>query len=390
MKKGFLATGIALAVSIAAFPITYVASAEVKVEECDKIFATVIDSLVDESEIENGRVSATRKPLYDISIEPLGYVYEFSLKENDGYAIIINTQGNYTAQEVIPEATSPYAECEGKCVYVGNMTYLEYSDGVYTAAESGAVIPDEVIEYLAEDALYGGTDPVTGITTVHIDYVSKTTNKYYRMEVAVPYNSSSPYVSSCACVAGSNIVSYFDRYCPELIPDDEPGYEYMGYYFYYSSTQKSLEVVRQLYIDMGTTESNGTTVAQFLSGMNKYGKRAGYNFRYSSCMSGGKFSYSAAQDSMLCGEPVALFLEGYNVAMIGAYENYDSIAYELSAANHVMVGFGYQEISYTYESGKQETFQYIYVASGYGNSPIGYFNINYNTKIINAYGVCFY
>lgn len=389
MKKRFLAAGIALAVSMAALPITFVASAEVSVEECDKIFAETINSLIDGNDVENGKVSATRKPLYDISVEPLGYIYEFSLKDSEGYAIVINTDGKYIAQEVIPDGVSPYAECEGKCVYVGNMTYLGYSDGVYTAAESGAVIPDEIIEYLAEDALYGDTGLTTGSATVQIDYKSRT-NDLYRMELTTPYNASTPLPSSCACIAGGNIVSYYDRYCPELIPNDEPGYEYMGYYFYYSSTSESRNVVAQLYNDMGTTESNGTTVAGFLSGMTTYSKRAGYTFSYSSCMSGGKFNYSSAQNNMKSGKPVALFLSGYNVATIAPKENYDNIAYDLSAANHVMVGFGYQEIYYTYESGEQETFQFVYVASGYHYSPEGYFNINYNTKIDNAYAVSIY
>ena len=389
MKKAFLAAGVALAVTVAAVPVTFVASAEVKAEECDKVFAAAINSLIDEEDIENGKLSATRKPLYDISVEPLGYVYEFSLKESEGYAIVINTQGEYVAQEFIPDGVSPYSESEGKCIYVNNMTYLEYTDGVYTAAENGAVIPDEVIDYLAEDALYGDGGTITGSTTVDIEYKNKAVDDY-RMAVMVPSNASSPYSSSCACIVGSNIVSYFDKDYPELIPDYEPGYEYLGYYFYYSETDKSIDIVAQLHSDMGTTDSNGTTVAQFLSGMKKYVNRAGYTFGYTSCMSGGKFNYSAAKSSMKSGQPVALFMSGYNVAFIGEYENYDSIAYSLSAANHAMVGFGYKDITYTYESGAQETFQFVYVASGYSKRSVGYFNINYNTKINDAYAVNIY
>ena len=141
---------------------------------------------------------------------------------------------------------------------------------------------------------------------------------------------------------------------------------------------------------MGTTASAGTTAPQFLSGMKKYANRAGYTFGYSSCMSGSNFNYSSAKSGMQSNKPIALFLSGYNVARISPLENYDSIAYELSAANHVMVGFGYYEINYTYESGAQETFNFIYVASGVGIRATGYFNINYNTKINDAYAVSIY
>ena len=390
MKKRFVAAGLALAISVAAVPVTLAASAEVKVEECDKIFATAINSLIDESDIDNGTVRATRKPLYDISVQPLGYVYEFSLKDSEGYAIIVNTGGKYIAQEVIPHGVSPYAESEGKCVYVGNMTYLEYADGVYTVADSGTVIPDEVVEYLAEDALYGDGGLNTGNITIDIEYKDKTYDLYW-MALSVPSNSSSPYASSCACIAGSNIVCFYDRYCPELIPGEATGYEYMGYYFYYGGTSAGTRTTEQLYKDMGTTASAGTTTAQFLAGMKIYANRAGYNFSSTSVMSGGKLNYSAVKNSIKNdNRPIALFLTGYNVASIGAYENCDSIAYYRGDANHVMVGFGYQEINYTYASGTQETFQYVYVASGLPICPEGYFNINYNTKINDAYAVNIY
>ena len=389
MRKRFLAAGIALAISMTAVPVTIVASAEVKVEECDKIFAQTINSLIDESDIDNGKVSASRKPLYDISLEPLGCVYEFSLKDSDGYAIVINTDGKYIAQEVIPDGTSPYAESEGKCVYVNNMTYLEYLNGVYTVAGSDAVLPDEVIDYLAEDAFYGNGGPTTGGTSFDIYYANKSRD-FYRMALSIPSNTSSPYLSSCACIAGSNIVCYFDRYCPELIPNFEPGYEYMGYYFYYGGTTEGTSVTTQLYSDMGTTESHGTTTAQFISGMTTYAKRAGYNFRYSSVMSGGKLNFSAAKNSMKNNQPIALFLSGYNVATMGEHDGYDSFAYYLFEANHVMVGFGYEDIVYTYSSGEQEAAQFFYVASGASIKSTGYFNINYNTKINDAYAVSIY
>ena len=389
MKKRFFAVGCAVALSVAAAPVAISASAEVSLEECDKVFAATMNSLIDESDVENGIISSTRKPLYDISVEPLGCVYEFSLKDSNGYAIVVNTDGNYVVQEVIPDAVSPYAECEGQCIYVGDMTYLEYSDGVYTDAESGVVLPDEIIEYLAEDALYGDGGLTTGSTTVTISYKTRTQNDYL-MALATPNYCTSPYLSSCACIAGANVVGYFDRYCPNLIPDFEPGYEYMGYYFYYGETNEITPVVTQLYSDMGTTASAGTTTPQFLSGMTTYANRAGYNFGYSSCMSGSSFNYSAAKSGMQNNKPIVLFLTGYNVAIISPHENYDNIGYLLSEANHVMVGFGYNEVTYTYDSGAQETFNYLYVAAGITRRPEGYFNINYNTKINDAYAVSIY
>lgn len=389
MKKRFFAVGFALALSFTVAPVTLTASAEVNLEECDKIFAETMNSLIDESDVENGKINAKRKPLYDISVEPLGCVYEFSLKDSEGYAIVVNTDGKYVVQEVIPDTVSPYAECEGQCIYVGNMIYLEYSDGVYTDAGSGTVIPDEIVEYLAEDALYGDGGLNTGNKQVRIDYKSRTFDDYW-MAYSTPNYHNSPFVSACACIAGANVVGYFDRFCPELIPDFEPGYYYMGYYLYYGEKSRITGVVTDLYSDMGTTADEGTTTAQFLSGMKKYANRAGYNFSYTSCMSGRSFNYSSAKNGMKDNMPLVLFLTGYNVAEIGYFGDHDSIAYVLSAANHVMVGFAYYDVTYTYDSGEQETVNYIYVASGADICPEGYFNINYNTKINDAYSVRIY
>ena len=390
MKKRFLAVGFAVALSVAAAPVAIAANADVNVEECDKVFAATVNSLLDESDFVDGKITALRKPLYDISVEPLGCVYEFTLKDGEGYAIVVNTDGNYVVQEVIPDSVSPYSENEGQCVYVNNMTYLEYSDGVYTDAASGAVLSDELVEYLAEDALYGDGGTISGTQQVNIYFKNRTFNDYW-MAYSTPSNTSSPYLSSCACIAGSNVVAYFDRYCPNLMPNYEPGYEYMGYYFYYGETDEMWKVVTpQLYSDMGTTESAGTTTAQFLSGMTKFANRAGYNFSYSSCMSGSNFNLSAAKNGMHSNRPVVLFLSGYNVGRINSTSDHDSIGYLLSAANHAMVGFAYYDTTYTYDSGAQETFNYIYVASGVGDSPEGYFNINYNTKINDAYSVSIY
>ena len=389
MKKRFFTAALVVALSIAAVPVTVSANADVKVEECNRLFATTVNSLIDESEVTNGKINALRKPLYDISVQPLGYVYEFELKNNSGYAIIVNTDGNYVAQEVIPNAVSPYSESEGMCVYVGSMTYLEYDDGVYTYAESGAVLPDEVVDCLADDALYGDGGTISGNSQVTIYYDSKTQDTY-RMALSTPDCTSSPYVSACACIAGSNIVAYFDRYCPNLIPDFEPGYEYMGYYFYHGETSIMTDVVIQLYSDMGTTAESGTTAQQFLNGMKKYSNRAGYSFSYTSCMSSGKLNFSKVKSSMKNNQPLALFLSGYNVGFLGEHEGRDSMGYVLSAANHVMVGFGYRDVTYTYDTGEHETFNYIYVSSGAGSSPSGYFNINYNTKINDAFAVSIY
>lgn len=55
-----------------------------------------------------------------------------------------------------------------------------------------------------------------------------------------------------------------------------------------------------------------------------------------------------------------------------------------------MAGFGYKEVTYTLTNGGQRQDFYITVASGFFLRKRGYFNINYNTQIDDAYALLIY
>lgn len=380
MKK-LLLTGC-LSLIMLSMSVPVVASASTAAEtECDEVFAATISAVADGAESE---VQAVRKPLYDINVNPLGYVYEYTLEGSDGYAVFIYGEDGFAPQEVMPDNSSPYAESKGKCVYVCSYTYLEYADGEYVDLDNGLTLSDEAVELMSENAVYGqsGIMPLAG-TQVTIVFKSKDKHEYL-MSIQPPRYDSSPYIGACACIAGANIIGYYDRYYENLIPDFVPGYLFYNmYYLYYNQAIAVDEVIKQLYSDMGTT-SNGTTEAQFLNGMSKYCKRAGYNFGYTSMMSGGKLNYSNAIKYMEeYNQPIALFLSGYNVATVVEGDSQDGYGYNYSNANHIMVGFGYRYVTYTYSNGSTETFNFIYVSSGNGSYSAGYYNINYSSSTLD-------
>ena len=70
------------------------AFAQVSMEECDRCFQRTMNSLLERDEVEGNAIAAVRKPVYDITLEQLGYVYEFDTAESRGYAIIICDDGN--------------------------------------------------------------------------------------------------------------------------------------------------------------------------------------------------------------------------------------------------------------------------------------------------------
>lgn len=225
-------------------------------------------------------------------------------------------------------------------------------------------------------------------STIDIDYESKSTDEF-NIVLKHPNYVSSPYVASCACVAGANVVGFYDRYDENLIPNHDAGYNFMGQFIYKMEDTYVTEVVKQLYADMGT-DATGTTVTQFKNGMTTFCNRKGKNISFSSCMRNNKFDYEIAKSFMKANLPVVLFCDGYNVANFGTSENSDTIYYYESSANHVMVGFGYQVINYSITSNSNVLYQFIEVASGTNNKSSGYYDINYGTKINDAYAVYIY
>lgn len=225
--------------------------------------------------------------------------------------------------------------------------------------------------------------------TDHYVYYESKTEDIYKMGLNHPYFSASSHLASCACVAGANVVGFFDRYDENLIPNHEAGIVFQGQFIYRSEDSAVSAVVDQLYTDMGTTNT-GTSVEQFKNGMKAFCSRKGKNITFSSCMIGGQFNISMARSYMKAHYPVVLFCSGYNVSDIYTYDQNDHISCYESTGNHVMVGFGYMTVDYQLTSSSSAQYRYIKVASGVDGRPDGYYNIDYNTHIDDAIAINIY
>lgn len=210
-----------------------------------------------------------------------------------------------------------------------------------------------------------------------------------RMVLKHPEYESCAYAASCACVAGANVIGYFDRYYENLIPDHSAGYDFRGDFIYASEDSAVFQTTNQLYQDMGTN-ADGTTVEEFKKGMKTYCARKGLNITFASCMTNGKFNLDEAKRRMEKDWPVVFFCGGYNIAEIYEYEGYDNIAYIESDANHVIVGFGYLDIYYTMSDSTNDLYRFIKTATGNLINTNGYYNIDYKTKINDAYAINIY
>ncbi len=240
-----------------------------------------------------------------------------------------------------------------------------------------------------ETIVYNGTNDDTHSTEiVRRDFISRE-KSVYDLAIIPPRYTYSPAVSSCAAVAGSNLIGFYDRYNEDLIPNHKSGSLIAGVAYSYSSQDEAtFALAHTLYDYMGTDET-GTTEAQFVDGIKKFCKEKGMSVSTASCMSSGSFSFSKAKTYIEANQPIVFFVSGYNVGFMAERDTFDSIGYSLSTANHVMVGFGYYIYNYVTTAGNVTDY-YFNVASGAAIDSAGLYNINFKTRIIDALAVNIY
>lgn len=367
------------------------AFAQVSIEECDRCFQTTICGLLDGDEVGASKINAERKPVYDINIQVLGYIYEFEIFSGSAYAIIICDNGNYVAHELVTRSESPYVDfSENELrVYVNNMTYLKYVDGAYYDIETSAEITSEMLEAISENAVtYQSGDVEYESTSVTITYQTRTPNAKNLCAVPPRYTSPGGIEGACAAVAGSNLIGFYDRYYENLIPNHAAGFETYGLYVYNVADNYVYDTVRDLYSKMDGSPK-GINETNFKNGMQTYCEGKGLTCDFTQLVASNGLNYAGVINSINENKPVVLLLSTYNICDINGYDNskYDRLDYRLYGGNHMMAGFGYCEINYTFSNGSSQTNRFIYVATGFAGKSQAYFNINYNTNINSAYKV---
>ena len=199
-------------------------------------------------------------------------------------------------------------------------------------------------------------------------------------ELATVYPSLLPTGGKISCVptAGGNIVFYYDRFFPNLIPNFEPGKQFGDKYMYGIDSPETQQVMEKLYDYMGT-DDEGTSISEFQRGLSRYVLEKGYSASFTTCMTMGRFLYNTGKSYLDKGNPLALFLSVFNVTLIQEYENFDFLQTYVCEAPHAMVAFGYREITYRINNSTRWD-RYLAVAGGIAGHESGYFNILYDAK----------
>lgn len=391
MRKSFKKIAIAIisiCCAVAWTPKITAKAMELDNDEFDAVFLKTVEEYVNDNYNGSIELVANKELLYDIDINTIGYIYDFTLNTEDGYATVVNSNGYPEVAEIYFNSVDPLKDVVNKRIYITNSLYAYYQDTSYYLT-TGEEISVEGVEALRDIAYYSA-DAVITTSSETIYYTTKVEADVYQMSKRHPNISSIVgYKNACVPLAGANIIQYWDRYLPNLIENYTPGIAAGSIYLYNAPNNIVNEMAIELYNLMGTS-SIGATISQFKLGMTTYCSNKGYSILYESCMNSSRFTYTLAKEKMRNGCPLVIFTDPLTVATITSSGNSDKIEYINVATAHTVAGFGYKDIEYTLSNGKTRTDNYIEIASGLSECGSGYYNINYDTIIDDAYGIYIY
>lgn len=393
MKKKILTAFLMLILSFGSVGGGIAAFADVSLEECDLCFQQTVNALLEDNEVNGTSIVTLRRPLYDLNLNNIGYVYSFETGYGEGYAIVICDNGNYVTQEFFKSANSPYDKVTNEdelCVYAYTMTYLKSVNGVICDIESSASLSEKALEELREVAFLYQNDGNDNYEkkTVKVEFTSQAYD-VKKLCHGAPEFYNAGWKGGCAAVAGGNLIGYYDRFYEDLIPNHAAGISNGELFIYNYEDAYVNEAIGTLYADMNGDET-GISEDGFISGMKKYCSRKGLSCDFSSLKSGSKINYDSVKSCINGGNPLVLFLNTYTVCNVFVQSNISNIFYEIHSGNHVMPGFGYSDVVYTLKDGTKSEYKFINVTTGWNDPRSAYFNIDYCTNIISAYKVNIY
>lgn len=154
----------------------------------DQIFLNTVDNVINEAYGFAVDFIAEKELVYDIKLDPLGYIYEFSVKNNNGYAFVINSNNQIGLAELHFNEDSPFSHClygeeeSLKRIFITNSFYGYYShDKFYLTNGNVEFLP----EMFNDTAVYGSDYDLVS-TTQNVYYKTKTQTESYTMARLYP------------------------------------------------------------------------------------------------------------------------------------------------------------------------------------------------------------
>lgn len=193
---------------------------------------------------------------------------------------------------------------------------------------------------------------------------------------APQYTQVSGLTNACGAVAGAQIVAFYDKYYPEMIPDWASYYSASGRYLPADSTYVPA-VMRELYTLMRTNVDDvGVSEDDFKNGLKSYVNSKGYGISYQSVMSGDNVNYTACKTAVNNNKIIVLFTQAGNIYTLYYGTGYDTVSTTYIAGAHIMIAYGYIQIRYYNANGVFRTDTYLEVATGKSSPKTAFYKID--------------
>ena len=392
MKK-ILGLIVSILLMLSPFATNFVQGVQAYAQTLDEADEYFTEFVLSDSTFE-GELSFSHSPLYDEELNEHGREYVFSLGDVSGYALMVEfeteTQTFYEIEEIFYNATSPFANCEGLPVYVTSYTYLEFKDQAFYDVTTGNQISEQTLLDCVYNGFnyFGGTTATFTNSTHTISYARKTVEQY-SIQYDLPNLQGSVQGGSCAHTAGACILTYYDRFCVNIMPNYDPMFVMGAIVRYVTTSDEIFELTLDLVDLMLIGEPHaGTTFSEFQLGMETYVEQQGYTYTSTNLFTNGTFNLNNYKNAVQSNKPVALFLTNFTMSNgIREEDGQDTINLAYCPVSHVTAGCGYKIITY-YDADDSviTTRTYLKVASGLISYGIGYLSVN-ETAISKAISI---
>lgn len=226
-----------------------------------------------------------------------------------------------------------------------------------------------------EAARYADVDIFAPYATETIYYTNRIPDHKYTDGTAPKFMAISGMENACGAVAGAEIVAFYDKYFPNLIPNYESFIASNGKYKPANATY-IYPMMQELYELMDTNvQGEGVNEIEFKNGLTEYINGKGYNVSYTNIVSGSSFDYNSYKNAINNNKVVALLSQPTNLYLIGLGSGYDTISATVLDGNHIMLAYGYAQIKYYNSNGLFRTDTYLEVSTGL-SMRVMYYKIN--------------
>ena len=247
----------------------------------------------------------------------------------------------------------------------------------------GAMAP---IAQVDTELRYADAPMVSTIADITTYFTSKEITVDVRTDGGAPTFMGSGKTNSCGPIAGAEIVAFYDKYYPNLIPDWDSYYPATGRYRAQNSTHIT-PVLENLYTLMKTNDGGeGVTEANFKSGLQTYFTNHGYSLSFASVKSGSTLNESACKTAIESNKVIVLFTTPGEIYDFYEYSDHDTLGSYTIAGNHIMIAYGYLQVKYYNGSTLIRTDTLLEVATGRSNPTTAYYLAN-STNLEAAYVV---